>query len=279
MSTVHSTLPQPLTDAAGEVLDAAGITHVAHGDRHPMVAAEAAAGDGDAIALLGPFLSRAVAEALEATAPAGLPLIAPVATWAGVTRTDEPGCDDDPADHRGTVLRMVARDTVVAERIAAHVRAQGKRALVVAGDHEYGLQLDGQLRLVNLPRADDADIVVLCGLGRGPELSRARAAGLPVIAFDGVEPAELGSEAAIALPFAPLDGVPFDHLAYGAERTRRAAQLLVHAGDHDRPELLRVLRARGPFDEHGDPIDPPVWLWRPDHAGALRPDRPLGTTS
>ena len=78
-------------------------------------------------------MSRAVAEAVEATAPAGLPLIAPVATWAGVTRDDEPGCEDDPARHGGTVLRMVARDTVVAARIAADLRAQGSEPLVIAG--------------------------------------------------------------------------------------------------------------------------------------------------
>jgi ABC-type branched-subunit amino acid transport system substrate-binding protein len=103
---VHSALPALLESAVAEVLGAA---HVAHGDRDPMAAAEAAAADG--LALIGPFTSRTVAEAVEATAPAGLPLIAPVATWAGVTRDDEPGCEDDPARHGGTVLRMVARDT------------------------------------------------------------------------------------------------------------------------------------------------------------------------
>jgi hypothetical protein len=273
---VHSALPEPLTAAAAEALDAAGIAHVAHGD-DPMAGAEAAAGDGDALALLGPFRSRDVAEAVEATAPAGLPLIAPVATWAGVTRNDEPGCEDDPADHHGTVLRMVARDTVVAARIAAHVREQGQRALVVAGNHEYGWQLDGQLGLADLPRAEaagDADLVVLCGLTGEPEIERAHAAALPLIAFDGVEPAELG-DGAIALPFAPLDGVPFDYLAYSAERARRAAELIVGAGDRERAALLRALRAAGLFDEHGDPVDPPVWLWRPDADGALRPERPL----
>jgi hypothetical protein len=99
---VHSALPEPPTAAAAEVLDATGIAHVAHGD-DPM---------------------------------AGLPLIAPAATWAGVTRADEPGCEDDPADPCGIVLRMVARDTVVAARIAAHVREQGQRALVMAGAGE-----------------------------------------------------------------------------------------------------------------------------------------------
>ena len=76
------------------------------------------------------------------TAPARVPLLAPMATWAGVTHDDEPGCDD-PARHEGTVLRLVARGTVVTARVAADVRAAGRTALVVAGDHDYGRQLDG----------------------------------------------------------------------------------------------------------------------------------------
>src|SRR5689334_22652430 len=120
---VHSVLPEGLTDAVTAVLRPAGITHYAHGYHAPMWAAEVAAGDADATAIIGPYRSRDVAEAVEATAPAGLPLIAPVATWAGVTRDDEPGCDDDPANHRGTIVRLVARDTVVAQRIAADVLA------------------------------------------------------------------------------------------------------------------------------------------------------------
>src|ERR671929_1572731 len=107
---VHSALPEGLTRAAGQVLREAGIDHVTHGDADPLAAAEAAAGDEDAMAVIGPFRSADVAEAVEVTAPVGLPLVAPVATWAGVTRDDEPGCDD-PARHRGTVLRLGARDT------------------------------------------------------------------------------------------------------------------------------------------------------------------------
>src|SRR3954468_5142404 len=137
------------------MLRPAGITHIAHGYHAPMWAAEVAAGDPEAAAVIGPYRSRDVAEAVEATAPAGLPLIAPVATWAGVTRDDEPGCDDDPADHRGTVLRLFARDTVIAQRIAAHLRAEGRLAYVVAGAHGYGIQLDGQLRLAGVPRVED----------------------------------------------------------------------------------------------------------------------------
>jgi hypothetical protein len=278
---VHSALPERLEAAVAEVLDGADIAHVAHGDRDTMAAAEAAAGDDSARALIGPFLSRAVAHAVEATAPVGLPLIAPVATWAGVTRDDEPGCEDDPARHDGTVLRMVARDTEVAARIAAHVRAGGKRALVVASEHEYGAQLDGQLRLVGLPRADaegGADLIVLCCLSDEPEIALARAIALPVIAFDGVQGSDPGPEVSMALPFAPRDGVPFDHMVYGAHQARRAAQLIVDAlrdGAADRASLLRALRAAGPFDEHGDPVDPPVWLWRAGPDWVLRPDRAL----
>ena len=37
--------------------------------------------------------------------------------------------------------------------------------------------------------------------------------------------------------------------------------------------VLAALRAR--FDEHGDPLDPPVWLWRAGPDWQLRPDRPI----
>src|SRR3954470_22344772 len=160
---VHSTLPGALTEAVAGVLEPAGVAHVAHGDSDPVRAASIAAADGDAMALIGPFRSADVADAVEATAPVGLPLVAPVATWVGVTRDDEPGCDD-AARNRGTVLRIVARDSVVAQRIAADIAASGQRALVVAGEHDYGRQLDGQLRVHGLPRTDEperAQVVVL----------------------------------------------------------------------------------------------------------------------
>jgi hypothetical protein len=254
------------------VLDAAGVRHVAHGERDHVGAAATAADDRDAVAFIGPFRSRAVAEAVEATAPAGLMLLAPVATWAGVTRADEPGCDD-PADHRGTVLRMVARDTEVAFRLAAHLRARGERALLIAGDGEYGTQLAGQLRLADLPVGDDADVVIAAGVPEERGMERAAAtAPLPVIAFDGVQGLDIGfdRDVWVVLPFAedPTHGV----------EAARAAQLLVDAlgaGARTRAEVLAACRAAGPFDEHGDPVDPPVWLWRADHDWTLRPERPL----
>jgi hypothetical protein len=269
---VHSALGEALTAAVAEALN--GLEHVAHGEGDPMAAAEAAAADTEAVALVGPLRSRAVAEVVEATAPAGLPLLAPLATWAGVTRDDEPGCDD-PARHRGTVLRLVARDTEVARRIAVDVRAAGQRALVVGGGHEYGVQLDGQLRLVGLPRAADAagaDLVVLCGLAGGAEVERAAAAGLPVIAFDGVQGGTLPPDLCLALPLAPGE----DHA--GTTAARRAGALLAEAargGAHDRASALAALRALGPFDEHGDPVGAPVWLWRAREGWALEPEREL----
>lgn len=282
-AVVHSALPDPLSAAVGELLAAAGVEHVAHGARTIVRAAEAAAGDPEAVALVGPFRSADVAEAVAATAPAGLPLLAPVATWAGVTRDDEPGCDD-PADHRGTVLRMVARDTEVAARIAAWLRAAGGRALVVAGAHDYGTQLDGQLSMTGLPRASDpadADVVVLCGLAGAPEVERAAAlAPLPVVAFDGVQGADLGAgrDVRVALPVAPAADVVVGDVLFFVEPVMRAAELVVAAlrsGATDRAALLREMRRLGPFDEHGDPVDPPVWLWRADERWALEPDRAI----
>jgi hypothetical protein len=258
------------------VLDAAGIRHIAHGDGDHVGAAAAAAGDRSAVAFIGPFRSRAVAEAVEATAPAGLLLLAPVATWAGITREDEPGCEDDPADHRGTVLRMVARDTEVARRLADHVRQRGERALVVAGAGEYGTQLDGQLRLAQLPRAErteDAALMVVAGVPEEPGIERARGIDLPVIGFDGIQGLDLSfdRDVRVALPFAedPTHGVE-------AARAARLVAGAIAGGAATRAEVLAACRAAGPFDEHGDPVAPPVWLWRADADWTLRPERPLG---
>jgi hypothetical protein len=259
-ATVHTILPPPLTEAVEAVLAPTGVVHVAHGTADHMAAATSAASDSGALALIGPFFSRAVADAVEATAPAGLPLLAPVATWAGVTRHDEPGCEDHPARHRGTVFRMVARDTVVAERIARRVDAEGRRALVVAGDHDYGVQLDGQLRLAGLRRADDADLVVLCGLAGEPEIERARGCSpLPILAFDGIQGESFpGQEVEIVLVYAP----PHDAPLPGVPEARRAAELVL--GTLDAEDPLAALRSLGRFDEHGDPIDPPVYFRRYD---------------
>jgi hypothetical protein len=255
------------------VLRAAGVRHVAHGEDDPVRAGAIAAADEDAVAFIGPFRSRDVAEAIEATAPAGLPLLAPVATWAGVTRDDEPGCEDDPADHRGTVLRMVARDTEVAFRLARYLRGRGERALVVAGSGEYGTQLEGQLRLAEVPSADDADVVIAAGVPEEPGMERVKeTAPLPLIAFDGIQGLDVGAgrDVWVALPFAadPTHGI----------EAARAARLVVEAlagGAATRADVLAACHAAGPFDEHGDPIDPPVSLWRADADWRLTPDRPI----
>lgn len=195
--------------------------------------------------MIGPFRSRDVAEALEVTAPAGVPLLAPVATWVGVTRDDEPGCDDH-ADHRGTVLRLVARDTVVAQRIVD--RLGDRPARVIAGDHDYGLQLDGQLRLAGLRRSEDADVIVLAGLVGEPEAQRARdLAPLPIIAFDGIQgEAFPGQDVELALVYAPGPT--------GVAEARRAAGMVVATTD--------LAELRRDFDEFGDPLDPPVYFER-----------------
>ena len=256
------------------MLRGADVHHVAHGEGDCMRAAELAAADPDAVALIGPFRSRAVAEAVAATAPAGLLLLAPVATWAGITRDDEPGCDDDQADHRGTVLRMVARDTEVARRLAAFAREHGP-AWVVAGSGEYGTQLDGQLRLAGLPRATDPDeaaFALLAGVADEPGMERGRETDLPVIAFDGVQGLDLGPgrDVRVALPFAedPTHGI----------EAARAAKLVagaLAARATTRADVIAACRAAGPFDEHGDPIDPAVWLWRADDAWRLSPEHAI----
>src|SRR4051794_7245545 len=52
---VHSVLPEGLTDAVTAVLRPAGITHCAHGYHAPMWGAGVAAGDPEAVAVIGPY--------------------------------------------------------------------------------------------------------------------------------------------------------------------------------------------------------------------------------
>ena len=81
--TVHSALPAALTAAVAQVMSAAGVPHEAHGERDAVEAGARAASDPSALALIGPLHSAAVAETLEATASAGLALLAPLAPGLG----------------------------------------------------------------------------------------------------------------------------------------------------------------------------------------------------
>jgi hypothetical protein len=81
-------------------------------------------------------------------------------------------------------------------------------------------------------------------------------APLPIIAFDGIQGADLrpGRDVQIALVYAPTDG------ALGTPEAQRAAALVVEGVNAGHDDLLATIRALGPFDDHGDPIDPPVYF-------------------
>ena len=115
--------------------------------------------------------------------------------------------------------------------------------------------------------------MVLCGLAGHPEVARAAEAGLPVIAFDGVQGGTPIPDCSLMLPFAPEEDTA------GTTAAARAASLVADArsaaGARDRAALLSALRIAGPFDEHGDPVEPPVWLYRAGADWSLQPDRPL----
>jgi hypothetical protein len=100
-----------------------------------------------------------------------------------------------------------------------------------------------------------------------------------VIAFDGVQGATLGDrDVRLALPYAPVDGVPAKELLAGVQQARYAGELVTRAlaqGAADRQSMLATIRRLGGFDTHGDPPEPPVWLWRADPAWNLQPDRPI----
>src|SRR3954463_15725966 len=93
MAVVHSTFPDALTAVVDEVLRAGGVEHRAHGPAAPVRAAETAAGDAAAVALIGPFASGGVGEAVEATAPGGPPLRARGGRGGGGARAGGPAAD------------------------------------------------------------------------------------------------------------------------------------------------------------------------------------------
>jgi hypothetical protein len=64
----------------------------------------------------------------------------------------------------------------------------------------------------------------------------------------------------------------------GSARRSEIAALVVaalRAAGSDRRGVLDALRVLGPFDAHGDPVDPPVWLCRADARWQLAPARAL----
>ena len=103
-------------------------------------------------------------------------------------------------------------------------------------------------------------------------MARAAGLGLPVVAFDGIQSGTPVPDCSLLLPFTPGDDMD------GTTAAARAATLISEAvagGARDRTALLSALRIAGPFDEHGDPVDPPVWLYRAGEDWGLHPDRPL----
>jgi hypothetical protein len=93
-----------------------------------------------------------------------------------------------------------------------------------------------------------------------------------VIAFDGVQDGRAVPNLRLALPFGPGEDMA------GSDAAGRAAELVVdalRAGAADRAGVLAAMRERGPFDEHGDPVDPTVWLWHAAADWTLEPDRAI----
>ena len=90
-------------------------------------------------------------------------------------------------------------------------------------------------------------MIVLAGLVGEPENDRARElAPLPIVAFDGIQGETYpNQDVTIALVYAPGP--------IGVAEARRAAEIVATVTDLD------AIRAIG-FDEHGDPLDPPVYF-------------------
>jgi len=103
-----------------------------------------------------------------------------------------------------------------------------------------------------------------------------RAAGLDHVAHGTADPVNAAAEAAADPQALALLGP--DELLAGVQQARRAAELVIRAlteGANERATVLAAIRRLGSFDAHGDPHDPPVWLWRAGAAWRLHPDRPL----
>ena len=124
---VHSILPPDLTAAVDDVLSAAGsrtsrTVTATRSARRRRAAGDPAGARGDRAVPVG----RRERGARRDRARRGCRCSRPAATWVGVTRDDEPGSDDAP-QHDGTVFRLVARDMVVAQRIAERLTGGARR--------------------------------------------------------------------------------------------------------------------------------------------------------
>jgi hypothetical protein len=173
--SVHSILADALTCAAPAELAVAAITHLAHDPTEPVAAATAAAGDRNALALLSPTAQAPSLRQSRRQHRPGLALLAPKATWAGVTRRRRPGLRRrrTPPRHSPTPRRARHRRGNANRRL----HAARQRALVIAGDHDYGHQLDGHLRLAGLPRAARAEDANPCRPRRPRRTTRDRTRG------------------------------------------------------------------------------------------------------
>jgi hypothetical protein len=232
---VHSMLParhdERLTRALGEI------------DHVPQSTPEAAMGDSGCVAFVGPWRSVEVAEAMEGLGPHGLAHLAPAATWVGLTRPDEPAGSDDKPERR-TLFRLAARDMEVCRAIVSVVDG---RARLISDGSEYGSQIASQLRLAGLE--SDGDMVVYAGLGETAP------PGLPpnVIALDGAAHGGFPERHPEALYFCaahPVEGFTDAEAWDFAPQVEQAGRLIASG----------ALPAG--FDEHGDPLEPVIGMWR-----------------
>jgi hypothetical protein len=257
---VHSgELPERHAAVLARTLRAAGVEHAAGSTP------EEAAADADCVAFIGPFRSWRAALAAPVLNAAGIVQVCPAATWAALTRADEPSGDDEAPDlrpaGRATLVRLVPRDTEVCRRL---VENAPERRLAVVADHEsYGRQLAQQLRLAGLEeRPGEPDAVVYCGLAENAP--HGLLAGRRVYAFDGAQ--GFGdAHTRYVLPIVPLDGWSGADLHAYVPQLRQAGELVARAverGGADREAVLRAVWELGGFDEHGDPPRGPVGVWR-----------------
>ena len=228
-----------------------------------MRAAELAAGDPEALALIGPFRSRRGrrggrgdrAGRAAAARPGGDVGGRDAQRRAGLR--GRPGAPprhraaDGGARHRGGGAAGGGRARGGAARVRGGRRARVRRAARRPARPRRAA--------AGRERAEAADLVVLCGLAGQPEVARAAELGLPVVAFDGVQGGAPIPDCSLMLPFAPDEDMGG---TTAADAGRHAGLRGLAGGARDRAALLSAIRIAGPFDEHGDPVDPPVWLYR-----------------